>query len=98
MKMVDLHFPTADRRELVFSRYTQPEKDRQILLSQMKLKLPEKYPPRFTTKENTSRIIDKISRRSGDLLKASVDLQPLAVFTSFSCTSQVNPTANARWE
>ena len=49
LQMVDLHFPTTDGRELVFSRYTQPEKDGQLLLSQMKLLLPEKSPPLITT-------------------------------------------------
>jgi hypothetical protein len=32
IQMVDAHFPTADGRELVFRRYTQPEKDQKILL------------------------------------------------------------------
>lgn len=49
LQMVDVHFPTTDGRELIFSRYTQPEKDQQILLSQMKLQLPEQAPPRITT-------------------------------------------------
>lgn len=49
LQMVDVHFPTTDGRELVFSRYTQPEKDQQLLLSQMKLQLPEQSPPRITT-------------------------------------------------
>jgi hypothetical protein len=30
MQMVDAHFPTSDARELVFRRYTQPEKDQKI--------------------------------------------------------------------
>jgi transposase len=35
IQMVDAHFPTTDGRELVFRRYTQPEKDQKILLAQL---------------------------------------------------------------
>jgi hypothetical protein len=49
LQMVDVHFPTTDGRELIFCRYTQPEKDQQLLLSQLKLQLPEQSPPRITT-------------------------------------------------
>lgn len=49
LQMVDVHFPTTDGRELIFCRYTQPEKDQQLLLSQLKLQLPEQAPPRITT-------------------------------------------------
>jgi transposase len=49
LQMVDVHFPTTDGRELIFSRYTQPEKDQQLLLLQLKLQLPEQAPPRITT-------------------------------------------------
>ena len=30
MQMVDVHFPTTDGRELIFRRYTQPEKDQKM--------------------------------------------------------------------
>ena len=50
MQMMDVHFPTTDGRELVFVRYTQPEKDHQLLLAQMKWELPPQSPPRITAK------------------------------------------------
>jgi len=48
MQMVDAHFPTTDGRELVFRRYTQPEKDQKILLAQLGWELPEQPPPRIS--------------------------------------------------
>lgn len=48
IQMVDAHFPTTDGRELVFRRYTQPEKDQQILLAQLGWELPEQPPPQIT--------------------------------------------------
>lgn len=50
MQMVDAHFPTTDGRELVFRRYTQPEKDHRMLLAQLGWELPEQPPPRITAK------------------------------------------------
>ncbi len=50
MQMLDVHFPTTDGRELVFPRYTQPEKDQAVLLAQMNWTLPEQPPPRITAK------------------------------------------------
>ena len=50
MQMMDAHFPTTDERELVFVRYTQPEKDQQMLLAQMNWELPPQSPPRITAK------------------------------------------------
>ena len=48
IQMVDAHFPTSDGRELIFRRYTQPEKDHKILLAQLGWELPEQAPPRIT--------------------------------------------------
>lgn len=50
MQMMDVHFPTTDGRELRFVRYTQPEKDQQLLLTQMNWELPPQSPPRITAK------------------------------------------------
>jgi transposase len=50
MQMVDVHFPTTDGRELIFRRYTQPEKDQKMLLEQLRWELPEQPPPRITAK------------------------------------------------
>lgn len=49
IQMVDVHLPTTDGRQLVLSRYTQPEKDQQILLSQLKLRLPAQLPPKIAS-------------------------------------------------
>jgi hypothetical protein len=35
MKLLDVQFPTTDGRELLFTRYTQPEPDQQRLLAQL---------------------------------------------------------------
>jgi transposase len=50
IQMVDAHFPTTDGRELVFRRYTQPDKDQKILLAQLGWELPDQPPPRITAK------------------------------------------------
>ena len=48
MQMLDVHLPTTDGRHIVLPRYTQPEKEQQLLLQQMKLRLPAQPPPRIT--------------------------------------------------
>ena len=51
MQMMDVYFPTEQPgKELVFRRYTQAEKDHQILLSQLGWQLPEQPPPRLSVK------------------------------------------------
>ncbi len=47
MQMIDVHLPTTDGRNLILPRYTQPEKDLQLLLHQLNLTLPEQPPPRL---------------------------------------------------
>jgi transposase len=47
MQMLDVHLPTTDDRAIVLTRYTQPEKDLQLLLDQLKLILPEQAPPKI---------------------------------------------------
>jgi transposase len=50
MQMMDVHFPTTDGRDILFVRYTQPEKDHQLILAQMNWELPPQSPPRITAK------------------------------------------------
>lgn len=50
IQMLDVHFPTTDERELVFRRYTQPEKDQKMLLAQLGWELPPQPPPRISSK------------------------------------------------
>jgi transposase len=48
MQLLDVHFPTTDGRELIFTRYTEPESDQQLLLAQLGWQLPPQAPPRIT--------------------------------------------------
>jgi hypothetical protein len=48
MQMLDVHLPTTDGREVILTRYTQPEPDQRLLLEKLKLKLPEQPPPKIT--------------------------------------------------
>lgn len=48
VQMIDVHLPTTDGRHVILPRYTQPEKELQVLLDQMRLTLPEQPPPRIT--------------------------------------------------
>jgi hypothetical protein len=45
--MVDVHLPTTDGRRLILPRYTQPDKDLQLLLHQLKLQLPGQPLPKI---------------------------------------------------
>jgi hypothetical protein len=49
MQMVDVCIPTTDGRELMLSRYTQPEPEHRLLLQRLQLRLPEQPPPKITT-------------------------------------------------
>ena len=48
MQMIDVHLPTTDRRELVLTRYTEPEPELSLLLNKLKLELPAQPPPKIT--------------------------------------------------
>ena len=48
VQMIDVHLPTTDGRELVLTRYTQPEPELQLLINQLKFRLPPQPPPRIT--------------------------------------------------
>ena len=50
IQMIDIKLPTTDGRDLLMSRYTQPEKEHKILLEQMHLKLPKQLPPTISSK------------------------------------------------
>lgn len=47
VQMLDVHLPTTDGRYLVLPRYTQPEKDLQLLLKQLQLELPTQPLPKI---------------------------------------------------
>ena len=40
VQMIDVHLLTTDGRELILTRYTQPERELQLLLDKLKLELP----------------------------------------------------------
>jgi transposase len=50
LQLLDVHFPTTDGRELIFTRYTESEPDQQLLLAQLSWTLPSQPPPRITAK------------------------------------------------
>jgi len=49
VQMIDVHLPTTDGRHVILPRHTQPEKELQVLIEQLKLTLPAQPPPRITT-------------------------------------------------
>jgi hypothetical protein len=63
VQMIDVHLPTTDGREILLTRYTHPEPELQLLIDQLKLRLPPQPPPRITTAA-----ITQAQRRSEDLL------------------------------
>jgi transposase len=50
IQMLDVCFPTTDRRWLIMPRYTQPSPEQQILLHTLKLNLPSQPPPRIVVR------------------------------------------------
>jgi len=48
MQMLDVHLPTTDGREVILTRYTQPEPEQRLLLDKLKLQLPDQPPPKIT--------------------------------------------------
>ena len=54
VQMIDVHLPTTDGRELLLTRYAQPEPELRLLIQQLKLELPPQPPPRIATLSATS--------------------------------------------
>jgi len=48
VQMIDLHLPTTDGRELVLTRYTEPEPELKLLLDKLRLVLPNQPQPKIT--------------------------------------------------
>jgi hypothetical protein len=48
VQMIDLHVPTTDGRELLLTRYTEPEPELALLLHKLKLLLPDQSRPKIT--------------------------------------------------
>jgi transposase len=53
IQMLDVHLPTTDGKQLVLTRYTQPENEHKMLLNQMKMNLPKQPPPKITSNLET---------------------------------------------
>lgn len=53
IQMIDTWIPTIDGRWLILPRYTQPEKDLQLLLDKLQLKLPKQPAPRITAAQTS---------------------------------------------
>ena len=49
VQMIDVRIPTTDGREVVLTRYTEPERDLKLLLDRLRIELPAQPPPRITT-------------------------------------------------
>ena len=49
VQMIDVHIPTTDGRELLLTRYTEPDPELRLLLDKLKLALPAQSPPKITT-------------------------------------------------
>ena len=52
--MVDVHIPTHDQREVILTRYTQPEAELRVLLEKLGIELPTQPPPRITAAQLTA--------------------------------------------
>jgi hypothetical protein len=63
VQMIDVHLPTTDGREIVLTRYTQPEPELQLLINQLKLTLPAQPPAKIT-----AAALAQIAPRGEDLL------------------------------
>ena len=56
VQMIDVHLPTTDGREIILTRYTQPEPELKLLLDKLKLQLPAQPPPKISAAQTTSAI------------------------------------------
>jgi hypothetical protein len=63
VQMIDVHLPTTDGRQIVLTRYTQPEPELKLLIDRLKLTLTAQPPPKIT-----AAALGKPTPRSEDLL------------------------------
>ena len=57
VQMIDVHLPTTDGRELLLTRYTQPEPELKLLIQQLRLQLPPQPSPRIATGSVTRHLL-----------------------------------------
>src|SRR5690348_14134303 len=65
MQMIDVHLPTTDGRELVLTRYTEPEPELSLLLNKLKLELPAQPPPKITAGPRSGKSCSSTSTGAG---------------------------------
>jgi len=54
MQMLDVHLPTTDGREVILTRYTQPEKELDLLLHRLRFQLPPQPPPKIRARTSAA--------------------------------------------
>jgi hypothetical protein len=54
VQMVDVRIPTTDGREVLLTRYTQPERELELLLERLHLSLPTQPPPKISAAQSPS--------------------------------------------
>lgn len=47
IQMIDVHLPTTEGSTIIMSRYTQPDKEQQLVLEKLRMRLPDQPPPRI---------------------------------------------------
>ena len=70
VQMIDVHVPTTDGRELLLTRYTQPEPELNLLLHKLKLELPAQPPPKITAAAADPRTRHVVQTFEGQLDKS----------------------------
>jgi hypothetical protein len=48
IQMIDVHLPTTDGRELLLTRYTDPQPELRLLHNKLRLELPAQPPPKIS--------------------------------------------------
>lgn len=64
IQMVEVWIPMLDGRHLVLPRHTQPEKDVQMLLDQIRLSLPPQPPPRIKSSQLAPSVVQTASAQT----------------------------------
>lgn len=57
VQMIDLHLPTTDGREIILTRYTEPEPELRLLIDRMKLDLPAQPPAKIAAAALTAQTV-----------------------------------------
>ena len=55
IQMLDVHLPTTDGRQVVLTRYTEPDRDVALLLHQLRFVLPPQPPPKISSQSSSTK-------------------------------------------